>query len=179
MLGLKADDGPPRRRPADEPETIAFRRQRIAELREGMTAGGLREAAIRSLIYVGLGHGIDERHFAVLRRIRERYGTGLNLQDFKRVLREQFLMLVIDEAAALASIPSLLPDDAESRAAALAAIREVIEATGEPGEQVRGRLARIESMFAAPALPAPPKEIAASRRKPAVAIPARPPVHHS
>jgi hypothetical protein len=71
---------------------------------------------------------------------------GLTLEEFKRVLREQFLALTLDPDGALAAIPKMLPD-ADARTKALAAIRTVVSATGEmSGERVT-RLARIEAML--------------------------------
>nr|WP_234939604.1 DUF3141 domain-containing protein [Sinorhizobium kostiense] len=146
-VGLRASDEPPRRHPGEQPATLAFIRARIAELRARMSEGGLREASIRALVYVGRGHGMDERQLAVLRRIRARHKDGFSLQEFKRVLREQSLMLLIDEPAALAALPSMLPEGTEERAAALAAVQEVIESTGEMNEEVQARLDRVATIF--------------------------------
>jgi len=146
-VGLQATAEPPRRYPGEQPETLAFIRARIAELKAGMGEGGLREASIRALAYVGRGYGIDERQLAVLRRIRARHREGLSLQEFKRILREQSLMLLIDESAALAALPSMLPEGHAQRAAAMAAVREVIESTGEMNEEVQARMDRVESLF--------------------------------
>ena len=55
VVGVAAADPPPRRGPAMEPERVALVEQRIAELKAGMAEGGAREAAIRALVYVGLG----------------------------------------------------------------------------------------------------------------------------
>ncbi len=71
LVGIRASDEPPRRHPGIEPERIAFIQQRIAELKARLAEGGLREAAIRSLVYIGMaGPGVDERAFAMLRQIR-------------------------------------------------------------------------------------------------------------
>jgi hypothetical protein len=42
----------------------------------------------------------DERGFNLLRRMREETGRGITLTAFKQLLREQFLMLVLDERRA-------------------------------------------------------------------------------
>ena len=71
LVGMRASDEPPRRHPGLEPERLAFIQQRIAELKARLAEGGLREAAIRSLVYIGLaGPGMDERAFEVLRQMR-------------------------------------------------------------------------------------------------------------
>ncbi|MFZ1640947.1 MAG: DUF3141 domain-containing protein, partial [Candidatus Contendobacter sp.] len=160
LVGLRAADESPRRHPGVEPERIAFIQQRIAELQARIAEGGLREAAIRSLLYIGMaGPGADERAFNELRQIRAEHG-GLTLDEFKRVLREQFFALLLDRDGALAAIPKMLPPDADAdtRAKMLAAIRQVVSAAGEVADERAKRLAQIEKLFQAvePAQPAQP-----------------------
>jgi hypothetical protein len=93
--------------------------KRIAELKSHISAGGLREAIVRSLIYAALGQAsVDERGFETVRRMRGEYGD-MPLSEFKTLVREQFFMLPIDEQAALVAIPSMLPAEAEKRVEAL------------------------------------------------------------
>ncbi len=149
LVGLRASDQPPRRRPGLEPERIAFIQQRIAELKARLAEGGLREAAIRGLVYIGMaGPGVDERAFNELRQIRAEHG-GLTLAEFKQVLREQFFALLLDRDGALAAIPKMLPADAITRAEALGKIRQVVSAAGEITGERAERLARIEKLFQA------------------------------
>jgi hypothetical protein len=151
LLGLRAADDSLRRRPGLEPEEIDFMRERIAALKAKIPEGGLREAAIRSLVYIGLaGPGPDERAFNLLQKIRAENG-GLPLQQFKQVLREQYLMLRLNEAQALAAIPQMLPDDSTERERALDIIRHVVSAIGTPTGQRAERLTYIESLFNTPA----------------------------
>ncbi|MGB8147511.1 MAG: 3-hydroxyalkanoate synthetase, partial [Azonexus sp.] len=124
-------------------------KQRIAELKSRITEGGLHEAAIRSLVYIGLaGDGVDERAFNELRKIRAE-NESMSLQEFKQILREQFFGLLLDKDAALAAIPTMLPADAAVRAKTLEAIRRTVEAVGKPGGERAERLAEIEKLFAA------------------------------
>jgi len=147
LVGMRATDQPPRRRPGLEPERLAFIQQRIAELKARLAEGGWREAAIRSLVYIGLaGPGVDERAFNELRRIRAEHG-GLTLEEFKRVLREQFFALLLNRDEALAAIPRMLLADATDRAKVLTAIRGVVSAIGEPTGERANRLAQIEKLF--------------------------------
>ncbi|MFL9823624.1 DUF3141 domain-containing protein [Rhodoplanes sp. SY1] len=124
--------------------------RRIAELKAHFSSGGLREAAVRAMIYIGMPRGgVDERGFEMIRRIR---AANANMQtvplaQFKALLREQLFMLLIDQEAAVAAIPSLLPDDMTVRAEAMAVIRDVITAAGAPTGEVALRLARIGRMF--------------------------------
>lgn len=123
---------------------------RIAELRTQMTVGGLREALVRALVHVGMGRGsADELGFEAIRR-RHKLTTEaatLPVAAFKQLVRTQFFLLVIDEAAALAAIPALLPDSVEERRAAFAALREVVEARGPLEGAARDRLETIARLF--------------------------------
>ena len=132
-----------------KPEELAFVKQRIAEIKERLAAGGLGEATIRSLVYIGMaGPGVDERAFEVLRQMRAKHG-GLTLAEFKQMLREQFFGLLLDRDGALAAIPKMLPADAAARAEALGKIREILSSVGEVSGERAERLARIEQLFAA------------------------------
>ena len=147
LAGVSPSDEPPRPHPGIEPERIAFIQQRIAELKARIAEGGWREAAIRSLVYIGLaGPGVDERAFNELRQIRAEHG-GLTLEEFKRLLREQFFALLLDRDAALAAIPKMLAPDAAARAEVLDKIRQVVSVVGEPSGERAERLARIEKLF--------------------------------
>lgn len=142
-------DRRPKKAPKD-PLHAQLVAEKIADLRAGMTAGGLREAAIRALLHVGMARGaVDERGFEVIRNLRASDATTdrLPLPAFKSLLRRQFLMLVIDEAAALDSLPALLPDDMAARAAALETIRSILSAAGPLDGEAAARLARIEGIF--------------------------------
>ncbi|HPF57323.1 MAG TPA: DUF3141 domain-containing protein [Candidatus Competibacteraceae bacterium] len=147
LVGMRASDEPPRRHPGLEPEQLKFIQQRIAELKARLAEGGLREAAIRSLVYIGMaGPGVDERAFEVLRQMRAKHG-GLTLEEFKQVLREQFFALLLDRDSALAAIPQMLPADAASRADTLGKIRQIVSATGEVSSDRAERLMQIEKLF--------------------------------
>jgi hypothetical protein len=130
--------------------------KRVADLRAAFGQGGLREAAIRALIWTGAPRGaVDERGFGVIRRLREaERGTDQpSLAEFKAMVRQQFLMLVIDERAAMDALPGLLPADRSEREQALDHIRSVLEGTGPVAGEVADRLDRIEAIF----LPDPPQ----------------------
>ena len=121
--------------------------KRIAELKSRMTAGGLREAMIRALIFAGMGRAaVDERGFEALRRIREKY-SDVTLTEFKAIAREQFYMLLLDTEGALSAIPSMLPPDPETRQKALELISQVLRARGELSADDRERLQRVSRLF--------------------------------
>jgi hypothetical protein len=145
------------RKPGKDPFHRALLQERIDELKGRISTGGPREAATRAAIYVGMAGVVpDERVFAAVRRLRRApLGGGLTLAQFKTMVREQFFMLLIDQEATLAAIPNMLPTDAEERRGAFAAVREVLAAGGELGEEAAKRLARIEQLFGLEQKPTP------------------------
>jgi hypothetical protein len=148
LVGQNPSDETPRPRPGNDPKRTAFIEQRIAELKARIAEGGPREAAIRSLVYIGMaGPGVDERAFNELRLIRAEH-EGLTLAEFKQILREQFFSLMLDRDGALAAIPEMLPPDPATRAQLLEAIRSTVHAIGKPSGERAERLAQIETFFA-------------------------------
>ena len=149
LTGVAAEGVPPRPRPGETPDHSRFVALAIERLRARMAEGGLHEALLRALVWVRLSAGrADERSFATIRRLREAHGPRtLPLQEFKRIIREQFFMLIVDEAQALATLPHLLPADPAKRAEAFGLIRSVAEATGEISEPEAERLAAVERIF--------------------------------
>jgi Protein of unknown function (DUF3141) len=120
---------------------------RIADLKARMNAGGLREVVVRGLLYAGMSRAaIDERGFEMVRRIRREHGN-LPLAEFKTLVREQFNMLLLDQEAALAAIPSMLPPDTESRDEAFRIIKTVLGARGEVSMEERRRLNEIARLL--------------------------------
>ena len=89
---------------------------------------------------------MDERGFESVRRLRSRYGD-MQLSEFKRLVREQFAMLLIDQQAALAALPSLLPPDAQTRSEAFNVVRQVMAACGEISAEDEKRLSEIGRLF--------------------------------
>ena len=148
IVGLRSSDGPPRARPGDDPAHLAFVRQRTAELRSQLTEGGVLEAFVRALLYVGGERGaFDERFFALLRRIRGERGDGLDLARFKRLLREQSLMLHLDEEAALDGLRVLLAEDPTGAGAALAVMDRITATLDLPEGDHRQRYERVRRLF--------------------------------
>ncbi|CAO3424496.1 DUF3141 domain-containing protein [Azospirillum argentinense] len=167
LVGLDPSGTDGAHRPATEPAREAAIAAAVAELRARATRGGPIEAGLRALLYVGLGRprfGADERGFAMLRRIRRDSVTGrdLSLARFKAMVREQYLLLLLDEERAMAALPTLLGDDAGQRARTLDAIRRVAAASGALPEEAKRRLERVEALFApAAATPGAPLPIQA------------------
>ncbi|ARP95352.1 DUF3141 domain-containing protein [Bordetella genomosp. 13] len=146
-LGAKADA--PRRHPGVSPEHRSFMEDRNAELRSLMSVGGLREAAIRMLLYVaGAKGGIDERSFAGIRRMRAEKDHVLSLQQFKDVVREQALVMRLDAEGALRAMPTLLErSSAAEIRASLADMKQVLEAAQPLSERAQNSLREMEALF--------------------------------
>jgi hypothetical protein len=91
---------------------------------------------------------VDERSLGALRRLRRNdRGQRLTLAQFKMMVREQFFMLLLDQDAALAAIPKLLPESTEERRASFAAIDEVLSASAAISGEVAKRLGRVAELF--------------------------------
>jgi hypothetical protein len=125
-------------------------RARVAELKSRIGRGGVREAVVRSTLYIGMGRGsIDERGFELVRRIRagQEDLPALSLGAFKAVVREQFLLLLIDSKGALEAIPSMLPTGADMRLRAFEVIKKVLSARGELNAEETERSTQVAALF--------------------------------
>ena len=122
-------------------------RTRIAELKSSISAGAVREAIVRGMLYIGMGRGaVDERSFEAVRRIRLAHGD-IPLATFKQLVHDQFNMMLIDTETALSAIPSMLPPNSEIRGKAFALIKEALSARGEFSAEDKKRLNKIASLF--------------------------------
>ncbi|MNY01706.1 hypothetical protein D3C86_1342480 [compost metagenome] len=149
LAGLGAQPGPPRKHPGVSPEHRRFMEERAAELRSLLQEGGLRVAAIRMLLYVsGAEGGLDERSFALIRKMRAEADNALTLQEFKDLTRDQALMMTLDSAAAIQAMPRLLEGSsaAEIRGT-LDTMKGVLEAAEPLSDAARESLAEMERIF--------------------------------
>jgi hypothetical protein len=150
-VGIDPAGTEPLRKAPESPFHRELLDARIAELKSHIPVGGLREAVIRSTLYIGMGRGsVDERGFELVRRIRtaQQHMPALSLADFKALVREQFLMLLIDPEVALSAIPPMLPSELEARAKAFELIKSVLTAArGELNAEETERSARIAGLF--------------------------------
>lgn len=162
-LGVDAHSGKPRKAAKSllHQELVETR---IADLRSRMAEGGTCEGLARSLIFVGMARGgADERGFEAVRRLRQAHPETrqLSLAAFKAVMREQYFMLLIDEDAALAALPTLLPEAVEERRSAFTALRDVLDASGAVKGVAAERLQRVATLFRLDS--GPPVPIAAGK----------------
>src|SRR5256714_931791 len=147
-VGIDPQSAPSRRQEMSAAHREMLQK-RVAELKSNIGDGGVREAAIRGLLYVGSARGMaDERSLEALRNVRRKdAGTRLTLTEFKMLVREQFFMLLLDQEGALAAIPKLLPNDVNQRRTVLAAMREVLSASGAIADERAARLQRVAGLF--------------------------------
>jgi hypothetical protein len=136
-------------KPQMSPEHSKRLQARIAELKSQVGSGGLRECVIRGLLYIGMSRGmVDERSLEALRRARASdAGSRLTLAQFKKIVREQFFMLLLDPEASLAAITKLLPSGQDERRAGLDAIRGVLSASAEISGEAAKRFDRVTELF--------------------------------
>jgi pimeloyl-ACP methyl ester carboxylesterase len=153
MVGLRADDASVSRRIGRDVAREAAARQAAAHLEQSIDQGGLIEAAVRALIYVRLPEGkVDERGFAALKQISAELpgAKRVGFARFKEIVKEQYLILLLDPERAIAALPKLLPGNRRQCDEALALVRRVLAARGALPEEGRRRLERIEAMFGGP-----------------------------
>ena len=138
------------RKPGKNPLHQELLQRRVAEIKSRIPLGGLREALVRALLYVGVGRGAaDERGFEAVRRFRDEQVQmpGLPLSEFKALVREQFFMLLLDQEAALSAIPTMLPSDKEARHKAFETLKHALSARGQLDAEDQKRLSRVAAMF--------------------------------
>ncbi|NTU76669.1 MAG: DUF3141 domain-containing protein [Alphaproteobacteria bacterium] len=124
--------------------------RRLRNLQAHVASGGLPEALVRGLIYVIRGGlGMDEREYTLLKRLRTESNAmpHTTQMEFKAMIRQQYMLLVLDEEGAIEAIPALLDRAEGSAHNAFAIIRNVIEAHGAPTGEEKRRLARLEKLF--------------------------------
>ena len=151
-VGMRSDLAVARWRVGRDVAREAAQARSVSELETQFDRGGLVEAGVRALLYIGQGRArqvFDERVFATLRELRRHQTESrqVGLPRFKEIVRGQFLLLRHDEDRALSGLSRLLPDDAAERRAAFDAIRRAAEASGDLPAEVTRRLSRVEAIF--------------------------------
>jgi len=90
---------------------------------------------------------VDERGFRLLQRLHEEAGSGLSLAGFKKIVRDQFFTLLLDEHRAVEAIPSMLMKDSDLAARMASVLGRLIEAVGVESAAGKMRLREIEKLF--------------------------------
>ena len=153
MVGLRADETSVSRRSGRDVAREAAAKQAAVHLEQQIDQGGLVEAAVRALIYVRLPEGkVDERGFTALKQISAELPAAkrIGLTRFKEIVKDQYLILLMDPERAITALPKLLPSNRRQCEEALGLVRRVLAARGALSEDGRRRLERIEAMFAGP-----------------------------
>jgi pimeloyl-ACP methyl ester carboxylesterase len=151
MVGLGAEQAGNQQRSARDLLREGHEARMRADLSARFETGGLPQAVLRALIYVRLPErSVDERAYAMLNAIRamQPVNDRMSLTDLKAVLKEQFLLLRLDEEHAVRAIPRLLPDSTSLRSIGLQALHRMLEARPALTDEGARRLARIEALFA-------------------------------
>jgi pimeloyl-ACP methyl ester carboxylesterase len=121
-----------------------------SELEQRFEVGGPVEAALRALIYIRLPDGsIDERGFNMVKLIRASRPADkrLSMVRLKEIVRQQYLLVCLDQERAITALPKLLGADANGRKATLDVLQRVLSARGDMSDEGRRRLARVEALF--------------------------------
>jgi hypothetical protein len=150
MVGLGTQHAPTERRIDRELVREADEAKMRVELERRFEVGGLPQAVLRALIYVRVPErSVDERGFAALRAVRAMQPANdrMSVADLKACLKEQYLLVRLDEERAVRAIPRLLPDSEHARRAALDALLQVLGAPGALPEEAVRRLTRVEALF--------------------------------
>jgi Protein of unknown function (DUF3141) len=150
MVGLGTEHAPTERRSDRELVREADEAKMRVELERRFEVGGLPQAVLRALIYVRMPErSVDERGFAALQSIRamQPVNDRMSMAELKACLKEQYLLVRLDEERAVRAIPRLLPDSEHARRAALDALLQVLGARGALPEEGLRRLGRIEALF--------------------------------
>jgi pimeloyl-ACP methyl ester carboxylesterase len=149
-VGLGTEHAPNQQRIARELSREVDEARVRADLANRFEVGGLPQAVLRALMYIRLPErSVDERAFAMLKAIRSMQSVNdrMTLTELKSVLREQFLLLRLDEERAVRAIPRLLPDSEPLRSVGLEALHRMLQVRGKLTEEGARRLARIEALF--------------------------------
>ena len=151
MVGLDPTGAEDDRKPARDAFREQARAKRRADLEQRFEEGGAVEAVLRSIIYIRRAEGsVDERGFAVLKQLHEEQPPGRprSMDEIKKAMHDQSLLIRIDEARAVAAIPKLLPANAADRSRIFRAVTRLAEATGSSSDEAKKRLAEVRKLFA-------------------------------
>jgi pimeloyl-ACP methyl ester carboxylesterase len=148
LAGLKAFEASPRRRPGVDSVYRAFVSHRIEELTWAIGEGGAHEAAIRAALYIRMPEGVaDERGFRLLQKMREQADAGLTLAEFKKMARDQFFCLLLDQRRAVAAIPAMMAREPELAKKMIGELRSLLDVVGVQSEVGKARVAEIEALL--------------------------------
>ena len=80
-------------------------------------------------------------------RMRQETGGELTLSEFKKLLREQFFMLTLDERRAVEAIPAMLAKDPELASGLASKLRRLITIVGAQTAKSAERWVEVEQLL--------------------------------
>jgi len=161
-----ADDRKPRARDEQAERLLETRIEAIKAREEH---GGFLEAVLRIMLAVAKAERmVDARGLRLAQRIKQEHPvlSKISREQVRAALKEEAFMLRFDEDRALASLPILLPAEAERREA-VDIVRRIGDADGVITPESEAMLSRIERILGidpAPVAPPPPTSPAGRRR---------------
>jgi hypothetical protein len=145
--GISHNDADPRPRPGLMPSVLAAAEQEELRLRARIAEGNVLDAAARALVYIGKAqHRLDKSTFEVLRKLLLAH-PEISPADFKAAVREQWAILAIDERAAIAALPQLLPKDATARRTLSDQLQALVATTSKLNAGGKRRLQEIMQLL--------------------------------
>jgi hypothetical protein len=153
LAGLTAENAQRHCRMERDVEREAIWKQAHAELESAVDRGGVVEAFVRSLMYIAEPAGrVDDRGYAALQEV----GRMLPPKDrpgfvrFKEIVRQQFLILSLDEERAIRALPRLAVSS-EDRRLVLEGLQRLLTIRRPALKEVQQRrYDRVETLLAAP-----------------------------
>ncbi|WP_439368063.1 DUF3141 domain-containing protein [Bradyrhizobium sp. PMVTL-01] len=147
--GISQNDGPPRPRPGLSPSVLMAAERERSRLRGKIGDGTTMDAAARVLVYVGKAQRrIEKSTFDALRKLLLAY-PDVTETEFKAAVREQWAILAVDEPAAIAALPRLLPPGADARREFSALVQKALPVMGELNVEGRRRLGKVLELLGA------------------------------
>lgn len=125
--------------------------RRRVDLGTRFDMGGWVEAALRSIIYIRQAEGeADERGFAMVKQLCDARPVKdrPSLAELKQALRDQSLLMRLDQKRAVAAIPKLLPANEGERARLFRAVQRIVTAGGQLSDEGKRRLSQVQDLFA-------------------------------
>lgn len=164
LLGL--NDGTALRTfPATSPEAQAARRARKGAYAARLLRGGFNEALIRAVLYITEADRALDQRCAFALDVARRKVMRLSVAAFKKLVREQFLVLQSEPERAVEALAAMVPG-VDLRRALLDEVRRIVGADDPASAAERDRLLRVAQLLAMPLenLPAPSSAAKAAKR---------------
>jgi hypothetical protein len=150
FVGLDPTGAQDGRKPSRDALREQARARRRADLEQKFEEGAAIEAILRSIIYIRRAEGsVDERGFAMLMQLYEEQPPGRprSMDEIKKAMHDQSLLIRIDEVRAVAAIPKLLPANPAERSRIFRAVMRLANATGSTSGEGKRRLAEVRKLF--------------------------------